>query len=349
MGAGISIITAHSVTMVFSGMLCNILYDSQAPVCPVCHAVLRPGELQEHMEQEMGRLAQLQMSPPHYLCTLNVRGGPPPLSPAILNSPTQTDTRIGKLKRRRPDEGQDILVDLGGEEEEWTERRRIRMTSMLGGCEGSAFVSSSTSKEGRGDSDTELDVDGDHTLEYGRVQYTEEDIIRCSGQDPGEVEEREALREAVLKYAPHPVLPWPVSLFHHYTTKPHVCVVSIVCINCLIGSKYYILFLSGGSPSTSNGESNKLDNSIASLHRTCKNSDIDIVPVVSLWCACGVPVVIMWCACGDPVVSLWCACVEPVACARLPLPMMNEIVNAANGAKKLCPQCNTITSPGDLR
>uniref|UniRef100_A0A673X3X2 Ring finger protein 220 n=2 Tax=Salmo trutta TaxID=8032 RepID=A0A673X3X2_SALTR len=39
----------------------NVLYDSQAPVCPVCHAVLRPGELQEHMEQEMGRLTQSQI------------------------------------------------------------------------------------------------------------------------------------------------------------------------------------------------------------------------------------------------------------------------------------------------
>lgn len=37
------------------------LYDSQAPVCPVCHAVLRPSELQDHMEQELAKLAQLQI------------------------------------------------------------------------------------------------------------------------------------------------------------------------------------------------------------------------------------------------------------------------------------------------
>ncbi len=35
------------------------LYDTQTPMCPICHAVLRPGELQEHMEQEMERLMQL--------------------------------------------------------------------------------------------------------------------------------------------------------------------------------------------------------------------------------------------------------------------------------------------------
>uniref|UniRef100_A0A671R0J2 Ring finger protein 220b n=1 Tax=Sinocyclocheilus anshuiensis TaxID=1608454 RepID=A0A671R0J2_9TELE len=35
------------------------LYDTETPMCPICHAVLRPGELQEHMEHEMERLMQL--------------------------------------------------------------------------------------------------------------------------------------------------------------------------------------------------------------------------------------------------------------------------------------------------
>ena len=37
------------------------LYDSQAPVCPVCQTLLRPGEFQEHMEQELAKVAQLQI------------------------------------------------------------------------------------------------------------------------------------------------------------------------------------------------------------------------------------------------------------------------------------------------
>ncbi|TRZ00647.1 hypothetical protein DNTS_027227 [Danionella cerebrum] len=48
------------------------------------------------------------------------------------------------------------------------------------------------------DSDADLDVDGDDTLEYGKAQYTEADIIPCSGEDQGEAKEREALRGAVL-------------------------------------------------------------------------------------------------------------------------------------------------------
>ena len=57
-------------------------------------------------------------------------------------------------------------------------------------------------KESTADSDADLDVDGDDTLEYGKAQYTEADIIPCSGagEDQGEAREREALRGAVLKY-----------------------------------------------------------------------------------------------------------------------------------------------------
>lgn len=35
------------------------LYDSQAPVCPICQVLLRPGELQEHMDTEIERLASV--------------------------------------------------------------------------------------------------------------------------------------------------------------------------------------------------------------------------------------------------------------------------------------------------
>ncbi|KAK2821932.1 hypothetical protein Q5P01_021997 [Channa striata] len=38
------------------------LYDSQAPVCPICQVLLRPGELQEHMETEIERLANICLS-----------------------------------------------------------------------------------------------------------------------------------------------------------------------------------------------------------------------------------------------------------------------------------------------
>ncbi|XP_038858993.1 E3 ubiquitin-protein ligase RNF220-like [Salvelinus namaycush] len=336
----------------------NVLYDSQAPVCPVCHAVLRPGELQEHMEQEMGRLTQLQISPSHYLCTLNVRGDPPPLPPAHLKTPTQTDTsrlpplvlvlrqthpisspqrnspdstqtvRIGKLKRRKADEVQDILVDLGGEGVQWRERRRLQMTSMLGGFKGSVFVSSSTSNEGRGDSDADLDVDGDDTADYGRAQYTEADIIPCSQREPGEVEERKALRGAVLNVG---TLSNRVTLEHSKWTNE-------------------------GCPSTSNGERNKLDNSIISLHRTCKNSDIETVSEDSALTTLDalktrIRDLEKQMSRGDRYKCLICmdTYTTPLTSIQCWHVHCEECWLRTLGAKKLCPQCNTITSPGDLR
>lgn len=72
---------------------------------------------------------------------------------------------------------------------------------------GTGFATCSI-KENAADSDADLDVDGDDTLEYGKAQYTEADVIPCSGagEDQGEAREREALRGAVLKYErPNPL------------------------------------------------------------------------------------------------------------------------------------------------
>uniref|UniRef100_A0A3B5BI25 Ring finger protein 220b n=1 Tax=Stegastes partitus TaxID=144197 RepID=A0A3B5BI25_9TELE len=75
------------------------LYDAQAPVCPVCQAMLRPGELQEHMEQELTKLAQL------HITFLRVRAN----RHTRLNDDLcwcRCYVRIGKLKRRKQEDGQ---------------------------------------------------------------------------------------------------------------------------------------------------------------------------------------------------------------------------------------------------
>lgn len=157
------------------------------------------------------------------------------------NRQTRLNARIGKMKRRKQDEGQvcplcsrplagseqemsrhvehclskregscvaeDDAVDIEHEnsnrfeEYEWCGQKRIRATTLLeGGFRGSGFVMCS-GKENP-DSDADLDVDGDDTLEYGKPQYTEADVIPCTGEEPGEAKEREALRGAVLNGGP---------------------------------------------------------------------------------------------------------------------------------------------------
>ncbi|XP_068593976.1 E3 ubiquitin-protein ligase RNF220a isoform X4 [Cebidichthys violaceus] len=308
------------------------LYDSQAPICPICQVLLRPGELQEHMETEIERLAAVCFSknlspkdgaatpgtPKSMLLSVHIKreGESPVVSPMSsedahhsdryqtflrvrANRQTRLNARIGKMKRRKPEDGgqvcplcsaplagseeemsrhvercliqregalgDDDSADMDGEngrgfeEYEWAGQKRIRATALLeGGFRGTGFATCSI-KESAADSDADLDVDGDDTLEYGKAQYTEADIIPCSGagEDQGEAREREALRGAVLNGG------MPSNRITPEFSK----------------------WASDEMPSTSNGESSKTDPSTPSSSssssscapRTCKNSEIEKV------------------------------------------------------------------------
>ncbi|XP_051944717.1 E3 ubiquitin-protein ligase RNF220a isoform X2 [Hippocampus zosterae] len=284
------------------------LYDSQAPICPICQVLLRPGELQEHMETEIERLANMCLSskipspkdgpvtpgtPKSMLLSVHIKreGESPVASPLSsedahhsdryqtflrvrANRQTRLNARIGKMKRRKPEDGgqregalgDDDSADLDGdsgrgfEEYEWAGQKRIRATALLeGGFRATGFATCSI-KESGADSDADLDVDGDDTLEYGKAQYTEADIIPCSGagEDQGEAREREALRGAVLNGG--------------------------VPSNRI--TPEFSKWASDEMPSTSNGESCKMDPSAPSsstpsstscVPRTCKNSEIEKV------------------------------------------------------------------------
>ncbi|XP_027824916.1 E3 ubiquitin-protein ligase RNF220 isoform X13 [Ovis aries] len=306
------------------------LFDSQAPICPICQVLLRPSELQEHMEQELEQLAQLPASknsllkdamapgtPKSLLLSASIKreGESPTASPhssatddlhhsdryqtflrVRANRQTRLNARIGKMKRRKQDEGQvcplcsrplagseqemsrhvehclskregscmaeDDAADIEHEnsnrfeEYEWCGQKRIRATTLLeGGFRGtssrhlgSGFIMCS-GKENP-DSDADLDVDGDDTLEYGKPQYTEADVIPCTGEEPGEAKEREALRGAVLNGGPPSTRITPE--FSKWASDAEM-------------------------PSTSNGESSKQE----AMQKTCKNSDIEKASVPS--------------------------------------------------------------------
>ncbi|KFW68183.1 E3 ubiquitin-protein ligase RNF220, partial [Pygoscelis adeliae] len=264
------------------------LFDSQALICPICQVLLRPGELQEHMEEELEKLTQLNISkssilkdamaagtPKSILLSASIKreGDSPTASPHSSDDIHHSDRyqvsrrilyslswllnpRIGKMKRRKQDEGQregscmteDDSVDIENEngnrfeEYEWCGQKRIRATTLLeGGFRGSGFIMCS-GKENP-DSDADLDVDGDDTLEYGKPQYTEADVIPCTGEEPGEAKEREALRGAVLNGG---------------TPSTRI-------------TPEFSKWASDEMPSTSNGESSKQE----TMQKTCKNSDIE--------------------------------------------------------------------------
>ncbi|KAM4022633.1 E3 ubiquitin-protein ligase RNF220 isoform 2-T2 [Anomaloglossus baeobatrachus] len=252
------------------------------------------------------------------------------------NRQTRLNARIGKMKRRKQDEGQretcmneDDSVDIENEnghrfdEYEWCGQKRIRATTLLeGGFRGSGFIMCS-SKETH-DSDADLDVDGDDTLEYGKAQYTEADVIPCTGEEPGEAKEREALRGAVLNGgAPSTRI----------TTE-------------------FSKWSNDEMPSTSNGESSKQE----AMQKTCKNSDIEKITeqsAVTTFEALKARIreLERQLSRGDRYKCLICmdSYTMPLTSIQCWHVHCEECWLRTLGAKKLCPQCNTITSPGDLR
>ncbi|KAK5870280.1 hypothetical protein PBY51_024932 [Eleginops maclovinus] len=338
------------------------LYDAQAPMCPVCQAVLRPGDLLEHMQQELTKLAHTQISvtsvqhshlirtPKSLSLSLHIkREAGSPTSPSRTSEDIHSDryqtflrvranrhtrlnvddlcwcrcyvksaplrphsagahldciqaVKIGKLKRRKPEDGQEGSADL--------------MSSLVGGFKGAVLVST-TSKDCR-DSDADLDVDGDDTLEYGRAQYTETDVIPCSGESSKDTTGNSSgMPDSRL-------------------------------------SLEFSKWSNDGSPSTSSGE--KVDGSSAGLPKTCKNSEIEKLSEDSTLTTLDALKVrirdlekqlskgdrfkclICMDSYSTPLTSIQCWHVHCEECWLRTL-----------GAKKLCPQCNTITSPGDLR
>ncbi|XP_026170334.1 E3 ubiquitin-protein ligase RNF220a isoform X5 [Mastacembelus armatus] len=386
------------------------LYDSQAPVCPICQVLLRPGELQEHMETEIERLATICLSknpspkdgaatpgtPKSMLLSVHIKreGESPVVSPLSsedahhsdryqtflrvrANRQTRLNARIGKMKRRKPEEGGQVCplcsAPLAGSEEEmsrhveqcliqregalgdedsadmdenvrgfeeyeWAGQKRIRATALLeGGFRGTGFATCSI-KESSADSDADLDVDGDDTLEYGKAQYTEADIIPCSGagEDQGEAREREALRGAVLNGG------MPSNRITPEFSK----------------------WASDEMPSTSNGESSKTDPSTPSSSsssscapRTCKNSEIEKVTEEESTATtmealkARIRELEKQILRGDRYKCLICmdSYTMPLTSIQCWHVHCEECWLRTLGNKKLCPQCNTITSPGDLR
>ncbi|XP_037131424.1 E3 ubiquitin-protein ligase RNF220a isoform X7 [Syngnathus acus] len=362
------------------------LYDSQAPICPICQVLLRPGELQEHMETEIERLANMCLSkipspkdgavtpgtPKSMLLSVHIKreGESPVVSPLSsddahhsdryqtflrvrANRQTRLNARIGKMKRRKPEDGgqregvlgDDDSVDMDGdsgrgfEEYEWAGQKRIRATALLeGGFRATGFATCSI-KESGADSDADLDVDGDDTLEYGKAQYTEADIIPCSGagEDQGEAREREALRGAVLNGG------MPSNRITPEFSK----------------------WASDEMPSTSNGESCKMEPSTPSsstpsaacVPRTCKNSEIEKVTEDESTATtmealkARIRELEKQILRGDRYKCLICmdSYTMPLTSIQCWHVHCEECWLRTLGNKKLCPQCNTITSPGDLR
>ncbi|CAK9823786.1 E3 ubiquitin-protein ligase RNF220 [Anthophora retusa] len=227
-------------------------------------------------------------------------------------------------------------VDVEGdaetfEEYEWAGQRRVRATSMLvGGFSAAGLATSSSNRSSAGgnagsnqqeEEDVDLVVDGDDAAEFGPAQYSEADVItpRMEGT-PREQKERDALREAVIS----PNAP----------NTPHT--------PDQIGQGLVEVKPEPGT-TTPLGQ-NEQDEGVAASPR--RDGDTPVIealrgrireleaemrsqPYKCLICMEQYK---------KPVTSVCCWHVHCEQCWLHTL-----------GAKKLCPQCNMITSPSDLR
>ncbi|XP_034935897.1 E3 ubiquitin-protein ligase Rnf220-like isoform X2 [Chelonus insularis] len=238
----------------------------------------------------------------------------------------------------------DEEVDVEGdgesfEEYEWAGQRRIRATSMLVGGFSAAGLATSSSNRGMGgagrqEEEEDLVVDGDDAAQFGPAQYSEADVIAPRGEGTlREQKERDALREAVI--SPNaPLTP------HTPPDQPHGAHVDVKSEPGTINATN----LSSPSSTPSRQRTDSEDGSTSSPKR--ESSEAPIVEALrnrireleNEMRGQAFKCLICMEQYKKPVASVCCWHVHCEQCWLHTL-----------GTKKLCPQCNMITSPSDLR
>ncbi|XP_076163360.1 E3 ubiquitin-protein ligase RNF220 isoform X7 [Ptiloglossa arizonensis] len=227
-------------------------------------------------------------------------------------------------------------VDVEGdaetfEEYEWAGQRRVRATSMLvGGFSAAGLITSSSNRASGGgnggpnqqeDEDVDLVVDGDDAAEFGPAQYSEADVIapRMEGT-PREQKERDALREAVI--SPNAV---------HAPQTPEHLGQGLVEVKPEPGTTTPLGHNEQGEGVSSSPRRDGDTPVIEALRGRIRELEAEMrcQPFKCLICMEQYK---------KPVTSVCCWHVHCEQCWLHTL-----------GAKKLCPQCNMITSPSDLR
>ncbi|XP_052474622.1 E3 ubiquitin-protein ligase RNF220-like isoform X8 [Carassius gibelio] len=332
------------------------LYDSQAPICPICQVLLRPGELQEHMEQEMDRLTHMHISknsshkdinaapgtPKSLLLSVHIKreGESPVVSPLSSDEAHHSDRYQTFLRVRANRQTRLNVDDLC-----WCRRnakesfksppipvprgvplapcclRHARIGKMKRRKPEDGQVCPLCSAPLTG-TEEEMSRHVEQCL-FKREGGTEEDFADVEGENGTRFEEYE----------------WCGQKRVRATT-----------------------LLEGGfreMPSTSNGESSKQEpssSSSSSTPRTCKNSEIEKITEDSTATTlealkARIRELEKQILRGDRYKCLICmdSYTMPLTSIQCWHVHCEECWLRTLGNKKLCPQCNTITSPGDLR
>ncbi|KAL7288724.1 hypothetical protein TKK_0017449 [Trichogramma kaykai] len=293
------------------------------PACPVCQERLSgtTEELNHHVER----------------CLQKQNGGGP--NPAV----------------RHPIDEEEVDVEGDTEtfeEYEWAGQRRVRASSMLmGGFAATGLATSSSSNRAgpngvrNDEEDVDLVVDGDDQAQFGPSQYTEADVVtpRYEGS-AREQREREALREAVI--SPNGTVQQSGQSSNQQQQQQTTVVEVKTEPSSASPSSTSQTQAETGSPSDEQKASSSTSpHSSGVIDAKCEPE----APVVEALRSRirelenemrgqGLKCLICMEQYKKPVTSVCCWHVHCEQCWLHTL-----------GAKKLCPQCNMITSPSDLR
>jgi hypothetical protein len=235
-----------------------------------------------------------------------------------------------------PDEDENVDVEGDNEmyeEYEWAGQRRIRATTLLVGGFAAAGMATSSSRPSPVEEEADLVVDGDDSATYGPPQYSEADVVMTSADGPREEKEREALREAII--SPDGGMPGS----QNKGSAPEVEVKEEPM--SLASSSQQLSDVSETSPSDDtgsvagmSGEAQTRNQVLEALKSRIRELETETRAAADEKFKC----LICMERYKKPVISVCCWHVHCEECWLHTL-----------GAKKLCPQCNMITSPSDLR
>ncbi|XP_071450511.1 E3 ubiquitin-protein ligase RNF220-like [Hetaerina americana] len=353
--------------------------------CPACGITLRPGELESHYIQEVERLYKLSSVRRGRRDLTRPALPPPPATPPAASNRRdalaaseatpegrwETYQRIkanrqGRLRvknrKRKPDEttcpvcnervhgsleelnshveqcvrkhgsgvDEEENVDVEGDSEmfvdyEWTGQRRIRASSLLVGGYAGVGMATTSSAPRPGEEEEDLVVDGDDTATFGPAQFSEADVVMPSVDGgPREEKERHALREAVI--SPGGTSNCVNASENENTLGMSDTVEESPAEDDAAPSEGNESHHKTSSPEEDSGNPlvEALKNRIRELEGETRSIAIKCLICMDVY--------------KKPVISICCWHVHCEECWLHTL-----------GAKKLCPQCNMITSPTDLR
>ncbi|XP_059143077.1 E3 ubiquitin-protein ligase RNF220-like [Physella acuta] len=347
----------------------RVVLDGHTPCCPVCGLTLRSGELEAHLMLEIDKLDKIartgrkssrdstpqgRKSLPSPSGSRKNRESPPPdvasrsrydnFLRIRCNRQSRLSARSRNKKKRPGDEnvketvcpvcndrvlgvaedlnahvelclkqrdGEEEPVDVEGEYEEyeWAGQTRVRATSMLEGGFSGQGFQTVNSKRGS-DEDGELNVDGDDTEEYGKPQFSEKDILPLGSMGSSPHNDNKPPRSHLAIESSFSSRTDTVNSDGGGCSKSSVPYEGFALSNCDQGEEQSAL--------------------IAALRM--KLRDLEAEKSSKQKC------LICMESYKTPLTSIQCWHVHCEACWMRTL-----------GAKKLCPQCNMITAPTDLR